>query len=175
MCQDNLEDNWYALFVGTGQEEKIKEKLIYKFEDSLRFVIPKRKLKQRRAGKWFFIEKNLFPGYILINGQINVEDYYSFKEVPGIFKLLKSEEGPIVIPQEEIEFFLRFSCSKDIIDISDAFIEGDIINVVDGPLVGMEGNIIKVDKRKGRAKVSLCFLGEERTIDFGINILRKTN
>lgn len=43
--------------------------------------------------------------------------------------------------------------------------------VQSGPLKGKEGIIKKVDKRKNRAKVQLNFLGREKTIDVGIEVL----
>lgn len=49
--------------------------------------------------------------------------------------------------------------------------EGDKITIVNGPLASLQGRILKVNRRKGRARVLLDFLGEERVIDLGVNII----
>jgi transcriptional antiterminator NusG len=55
---------------------------------------------------------------------------------------------------------------------SDIFMQGDKVIVINGPLTSLEGKILKVDKRKGRARVLITFLGEERVIDLGVNLIQ---
>ena len=45
-------DDWYALFVVTGEEEKVKKRLDYRLQGDLRIIVPKRKLRERRNGQW---------------------------------------------------------------------------------------------------------------------------
>ena len=49
--------------------------------------------------------------------------------------------------------------------------EGDEITIISGPLTSLQGKVLRVDKRKGRARVLLDFLGEARVIDLGVNII----
>jgi len=60
-----------------------------------------------------------------------------------------------------------------IIDYSKVYIENSRVSVKFGPLLGMEGAIKRIDKRKGRATIILNFLGEPRLVDVGIEILEK--
>ena len=66
----NLENmgKWYALFVMTGEEEKVKERLLYRFRgrDDLKIVVPMRKIRERRNGIWEVRLKTLFPGIFCI-------------------------------------------------------------------------------------------------------------
>lgn len=66
----------------------------------------------------------------------------------------------------------RLTCNGEIIGISKVLTENGKVVVVDGPLVSMEGVIEGIDQRKGRARVRMNFLGEERTVDLGISVLR---
>jgi transcriptional antiterminator NusG len=59
----------------------------------------------------------------------------------------------------------------EIIGVSTAFQQGDSIVITDGPLLGMEGNIQFIDKRKGRVRVNLSFLGDKRTVDLSIKLI----
>ena len=165
-------DKWYAIFVKTGQEDKVKQRLEYRFHDKLLFLVPKRKLRERRAGKWCFSTRTLFPGYVLINGNIDQDSIQLFKDVPGLLTLLKSGTQPLPIERYEMEVLGKLICNGELIGISSVLMENDRVVVADGPLVSMEGYIAGIDYRKGRARIKLTFLGEERTVDLGITILK---
>lgn len=165
-------DNWYALFVLTGEEDNVKERLLYRFQDKFRIIVPKRKLRERKGGAWHDIIRVLFPGYVLIHGQIDIEEYKGFRDVPGLIKLLCSGYEPLKIVDHEIDIISRLVINDDIIGFSEVLMENGVVQVIDGPLLSMEGQIVSIDKRKGRAKVRLHFLGEERTVELGVSLLR---
>ena len=164
--------NWYAVFVKSGQENKVKERLEYRFENKFRIIVPKRKLKERKGGVWSYVIRPLFPGYVLVNGKIDVEEYYGFKNVPGLFKLLCSGREPARIEPNEMEIISRLICNSEVIGFSDVLMEDGRVVVVDGPLVSMEGRILRINRRKGRAQVLLSFMGEPRVVELGINVLQ---
>lgn len=165
-------DRWYALFVVTGDEENVKERLQYRFNDKFRVLVPKRKLRERKDGKWEHIIRTLFPGYVLINGFLDITDYYAMKGIPGLLKLLRSGSELLEINPWEMEIIGQLICNDETIGFSDVLIENGRVIVVDGPLLSMEGYIVSINKRKSRAKVRLDFLGEERTVELGINMLQ---
>jgi len=163
---------WYALFTVTGQEDKVKDRLKYRFEDKFRILVPKRKLKERKGGVWSYHIRTLFPGYVLVNGSMNVEEYYGFKNVPGLLRLLRSGYEPSRIDDYEMEVINRLICNNETIGFSDILMENGRVVVVDGPLVSLEGRIISINRRKGRAAVSLNFMGEPRTVELGVSVLQ---
>jgi transcriptional antiterminator NusG len=165
-------DNWYALFVLTGSEDKVKKRLDYRFQGELRIVVPKRKLRERRNGKWHNVIRTLFPGYVLLNGEMSVDNYYRLKRVPGLLGLLKSGYDPAPIDYWEMEVINRLICNNETVGYSNVLMENGKVVVVDGPLVSLEGQIISVNLRKCRAKVSLTFMGEPRVVELGINMLQ---
>ncbi|OQB20525.1 MAG: hypothetical protein BWY11_02365 [Firmicutes bacterium ADurb.Bin182] len=169
-----IDEKWYALFVLTGEEIKVKRRLERKFKDSsgLTFVVPRRRLIERKAGKWEEKIRTVFPGYILANGTIREKEYYSFEGIPGLLRVLKDSGGPHEIPGEEIEVIKKLIRGGEIIDPSSAFEQADKVIITDGPLLGLEGLIHSVDKRKGRAKVRLNFAGEPRLVDLSVNIIQ---
>lgn len=173
MNNENDANKWYALFVLTGKEEKVRDRLIYRLKDShLKFIIPKRKLMERKSGKWEEKVRTIFPGYILINGCIGAEDYHRIIEIPGVLRILKDNGKPIEIPEEELAIIKKLIYQGDIIEQSKILLESDKVIVTEGPLVGLEGFIDSIDKRKGRAKVRLTFAGELRQIDLSVFIIQ---
>ncbi len=164
---------WYALFVMSGEEERVKERLQYKLSNTgLRILVPKRKMRERKDGKWDCKIRILFPGYVLLNGNLGTDEYYGMKGTPGVIRLLGDKNGPTEIEENEISVIGRLITDNDIIGISDVFVENGSIIVVDGPLLGMDGIIETIDKRKGRVKVRLNFIGEQRLVELSVNMLQ---
>jgi transcription termination/antitermination protein NusG len=164
---------WYALFVLTGEEDKVKKRLEYRFRYSkLKFIVPKRKLMERKEGKWEEKVRTIFPGYILVNGYIGVEDYYFLVGIPGLLRVLKDTCEPLEIPEQDIAVLKKLICNSDIIEHSSVLVESGKVVVVDGPLLGLEGLIQSIDKRKGRARVRLNFACEPRLVDLSIFIIQ---
>ncbi|WP_297420779.1 antiterminator LoaP [Clostridium sp.] len=167
-------DAWYALFVNTNQEEKIKEILEKKMGDGHRFIVPTRELKERKSGEWRVMRRKLFPGYILMKASMNIEVYYKLKKIPGIIKLLRDDNEVLAVDEKELITLKKLLGNEESnIGISKLYKENDEIRIVAGPLSGMEGQIRKLDFRKGRAKVNLSFMNEERIVELGIELVDK--
>jgi transcriptional antiterminator NusG len=172
MFLDAQADNWHGIFVVTGEEEKVKERVKYRLQEEYTVVVPKRKLKVRRGGIWKIDTRVLFPGYVLVNGEITNDIYYKLKNIPGLLRLLKTGNAVAAIDSREMAVLSRLMCNSEEIGFSSALYENGRVRIVDGPLFSLEGIIISIDHRKERAKVRLTFLGEERTVDLGISLLR---
>jgi transcriptional antiterminator NusG len=165
---------WYVLFVCTNQEEKVKTFLEKEVGNQYQFIVPTRELRERKDGKWHSVKRRLFPGYVLIKGIMSIETYYKFKRIPGIIKLLSGEEEFLTVDEKELKVLkILIDNDDNNIGISTVYKENDGIRIIAGPLTGMEGQIIKVDFRKGRAKVSLSFMNEERIVELGIGVVDK--
>lgn len=175
MSEINENDPWFAIFVKTNNEDTIKKNLEKNFEGKYKFYSPKRVIKERHNKKWVSVLKPLFAGYILFQGKFENDDYYRMKSIPDVYYLLKGEKGPLPLFKEEVETLSRLlkNCESDFIGISDLYIEGDEIYVMNGPLQAMEGIILSINKRKGRAKVKLSVGGNEKLIDLSVNLLNR--
>jgi transcriptional antiterminator NusG len=165
--------NWYALFVETGEEETLKKYVNILLPGKLKTLIPKRKLIERKQGKTKEKVRKLFPGYVLVRGQMNDEMYYTIKNLPPVITVLRGDMDPVPISGEEMDLILTLTDGGELIEFSQIYKEGDKIKVLKGPLYGMEGIIERVDHRKKRVKVCFDFLGRERRVDLGAEIIVK--
>jgi transcriptional antiterminator NusG len=163
--------NWYAVFVSTGEEDITRKMLELNLGTEFKILVPKRKLKERKAGTWQWVTRTLLPGYILINGVIEAVTFMKIKETAGVIKLLENEGEPSIITREEIDILSQLTIDNEVIDVSNVVIEGETIQVIDGPLKSLEGIVEKVNKRKGRVKVRLSFFGEKRSVELSIRIV----
>ena len=167
------QEAWYVLFVNSNQEEKVKRILEKEVGDEYKFIVPTRELRERKNGKWHSVKKKLFPGYVLINGVMKIDIYCKLKRIPGIIKLLSSEDEVLTVDESELRVLKILIDNDNNIGITSLYKENDGVKIIAGPLMGLEGQIVKVDFRKGRAKVSLSFMNEGRVVELGIEVVDK--
>ncbi|AOY76264.1 antiterminator LoaP [Clostridium formicaceticum] len=163
---------WYALFVKTNKEEEVQKWLEFYFDKkTLHSCVPKRKIKEKKAGKFYCVLKTLFPGYVFICTIMDLDKYRIITTIPNLIRILNKGSYYSRIEEKEMSIILKLVGDNSIIDYSKIFIKNCKVLVKDGPLYGMEGIIKKVNKHTNRAKVQVSFMGSPRLIDVGIEIL----
>lgn len=167
---------WYAIFVKTGKEDSICGELSKIFEQygaAVDLLVPKRKLMEYRSGRKNYVEKILFPGYILFETKIVEEIYYLIKKSVNhdIYTVLKTQNYFQEVKAQEMEPILNLVNSNGVIEESVVFVENDKIRIKEGPLANYTGEIVKVNKRKKRAKIKIKFLNRICQLDICIECL----
>ncbi len=170
--------SWYAIFVETGFEEEVclnidKLKVLGIGEIQYNLLVPKRKIYERKRGIRRTVVKNMFPGYVLLETNKINEFYIHVRSIPHIIKFLKSSYYFLEVSINEITQIISMTDKKGFINISQALVINDKIHITEGPLLGREGIIKKIDKRKGRAKVEFIISNNALLIDLGIDIIQK--
>jgi transcriptional antiterminator NusG len=181
--------NWHALLVETGKEELVR-KIIFKYmgDSVVDVVIPKRRLQERKQGKTYEVFKNMFPGYLLVNARMHTKTFNNLKRMPIFNRLLHKydwrnknevttedtfEENLLSkIDKEEMTLLLQLIDDNGIINYSTICVINAKVKVIDGPLKGMDGLIKKLDRRKNRARIAINFMGTEKRLDVGIEMLK---
>lgn len=167
-------ESWYALHVMTGQEEKVQQGLTKIFEDSFKAIVPKRVLRERRKGKWSKVKKKLFPGYVLLIGDVSLEISHQIVKLPFYMNLLRDRDGPLKINDNEVAVLkLLIDDDNAEIGMSKSYKEGEQVRILEGPLMGLEGYIKRFYSRKGRAEIVVDFLGSSRSIQVGMELIEK--
>ncbi len=168
--------HFFALQVQTGREDdflKIAEKLLK--EESKNFIWLRRTLKIRKSGKWLEKTTSLFPGYIFLKRErVDLEFYNTVRRVKGFIRFLKNNQDIQPLNRKDEEIILHFLKFGDNIEKSlVTFDENQRIQVVSGPLKGIEGLIVKVNRRKGRAKVRLDIGDNSFLVDLPFEVINK--
>ena len=167
--------SYFVVQVKTNNEEKyiqLAKPLVQ--EMGIRFFWPRRSLRIKKKGKWRDSLATIFPGYIFIEAvEIGAGEYKILKGVPGFSRFLKSNQDIRRLPAAEARVLARLMSLGEVVKKTlVSFDENNRIQIVEGPLKGMEGRIVKVDRRKGRAKVKLDLYEEAFLVDFGFQDLR---
>ncbi len=164
----SLSYNYYVLLVESGREEIIKKSIEGLLEEKEAILLPTRDLYIKKAGKITVQTKPLFSGYLFLKIEyVKGEFLKNLKQIKGFFKFLNSNQDIVPLRKDEIEVLGSFLKKAYRATVSSViFNDNDKIVVKNGPLKEFEGRIIKVDKRKQRAKVQLSMYNESHTIDF---------
>jgi transcriptional antiterminator NusG len=168
--------NYYALQVRTRGEEKYI-RLVRALHPELRFPLhfPQRQLYIRRQGKAAESRAAIFPGYIFVEAGDDEEllrHQWAFRRTEGFFRFLRSNQNIRPLGGRDLELVLHFiKRVGPLAGKSRVYFENERIVVLDGPLSGLEGKIVKVDKRKGRAKIKLDLYDDSFSIDLAFETL----
>jgi transcriptional antiterminator NusG len=165
---------YYVFQVRALQEEKCLARARELAADRpVEFSWPRRELRIRKAGRWRETVAPIFPGYIFISSAEPPSSLYRLvKSVPGFIRFLKSNTAITPLEGRDLDLVRHFLRQGEIVKKSLVTFEADQrIRVLEGPLKGLEGMIIKVDKRKKRIKVRLALYTNSFSIDFGYDDL----
>ena len=171
--------NYYALQVKTRGEEKFMRLFRAQNPDiDLPLHFPQRSLDIRRGGKILPTKLAVFPGYVFLEfpeDDTILRYQWAFRRTEGFYRFLRSNQDIAPLQNRDLELVLHFI--REVGPLAGKsqvyFDDNSRIVVISGPLSGLEGRIVKADKRKGRAKIKLDLYGDSFCIDLAFEVLER--
>ncbi len=170
--------NLYVIQVNTGKEDTyIKLWEHKKGHLPLKIFWLRKELMIRKNGHTHKGLKSIFPGYLFLEAdEIDAETFQEFRHIHFFNRFLKADNKISPLPLDEAKKIYELAKYGRVIGQSKVvYNEQDRIVVIDGPMKGLEGQIVKVDRRKKRAKVRLSLYNNAYLIDFGFELLEEAN
>ena len=166
---------WYVIQTVTGREKTVKtliENMVPAglYED-IKIVYTERK--KRYYGNWHLEKRPMFPGYLFIISDDVEELFLYLKKIPEMTKILGTGKELVPISESEEALIKRLSGDTGEVTMSYGIQEGDRVKVLEGSLAGLEYLITKVDRHKRKAYMEVELLGQKRTIEVGLEIVKK--
>jgi transcription antitermination factor NusG len=143
------ESKWHVVYTKSRAEKKVALELEYQGIDH--YVPLHRKLRKwSDRKKW--VEMPLISGYVFVH--IGSREYEAVLKTPGVVAYVRFEGKPAIVADEQIDCLKRMLRQHEIeIQVShELFNEGDEIEVIAGPLIGMKGTLVK---KKGKKRVAI--------------------
>lgn len=172
---------YFCAHVFSGKESEtqrlIEKILTEKSNSDFDVWIPKRECKLKKQGRFVSVEKPMFDGYIFIiwNGDHEIE--FPFREIvklPGVVRFLSYDNGQKSLMGRDLEFVNWIHENNGVIKESKIMItEGKKVHFIEGPLVGFDGNVVKVDKHHKKVRVRFEIDGKTADIDFSADFVQK--
>ncbi|MCL2793036.1 MAG: antiterminator LoaP [Spirochaetaceae bacterium] len=169
---------YYVIQLLTGKEESfLKYARNSLQEKNIRFFWLRRELFIKKAGITKKSVSSIFPGYIFIESDTVSYDFYkNIRKFPGFCRFLRDNDDIRPLPNDDKKFVYQLSLNGEIAGISKIYFnKDDKIKVISGPMKGLEGEIVKVDKRKKRAKIKLKLYEDSFLIDFGFELIEHSS
>jgi transcriptional antiterminator NusG len=169
---------FFVLQVRTGGEEKFRrqaEKVLTPERGELFW--PRRSLRVRRAGVWRETVAPIFPGYLFLRADhLSTGLFRELKSLPGFTRFLRDNSEVEPLGERDLQILQHFLSFGEVVHPSRVRFDAERrIQVIDGPLKALEGRIVRVDRRKRRARVRLELYENSFLIDFGFENIAPTN
>lgn len=163
---------WYVIHTQTGHEERVKvtlESRAHQFnlhEKITQVLIPTEKVSEIKAGKKKISTRKFFPGYVLVEMEMNDETWYLVKNTPGVSGFIGSGRRPLPLKDAEVNSIIRQAEEKKEKPTPKIIYEkGESVRVKEGPFVNFNGTIEEVNPNKGKLKVLVAIFGRTTPVE----------
>jgi transcriptional antiterminator NusG len=186
-----VETKWYVLRVVSGKERKVKE---YLDKDLVRngwttiikqIFLPMEKVYKVQNGKKVMREKNYFPGYVMMevqDGKLSDDIVQHISNISNVMHFLtdgKGSKGNIIsLRKSEVNKMLgKVDEMNDMggISMSEPFIVGETIKIIEGPFNDFNGVIEEVNDEKKKLKVTVKIFGRSTPVELNYMQVDKIN
>ena len=164
--------HWYILHAYSGFEEKVKTAMLERIKKAGQeemfgeILVPTEQVVEMIKGTKKTSSRKFFPGYILLNLDLNDETWHTVRDTPKVSGFVGNDLHPEPLSDAEamkIIGRIRDGAEKPkpkvIYDI------GDVIRVTDGPFSNFQGVVEEVYPDKGRVKVLVSIFGRETPVE----------
>jgi transcription termination/antitermination protein NusG len=166
---------FFALQILTGKEGRFLALAdrMEELREGVRLWWPRRSLRIRRSGAWHESLAPIFPGYLFLQADtLPPQAYRCLRSISGFMRFLPSNDDILPMSSSDQQILTHFLSFGEVVERSVVtFGEDNRIRVISGPLKGLDGRIIKVDRRKGRARVRLEMYEDTFAVDLGFDLL----
>ena len=130
-------------------------------------LVPTEEVVEMKGGSKRSSERKFFPGYVLVQMEMNDETWHFVKEVPKVLGFVGgSSDNPAPISDAEAQHILQsIEEGADKPRPKILFEPGEVVRVVDGPFKDFSGVVEKVNYEKNRLQVSVQILGRSTPVE----------
>ena len=186
---------WYVLRAAGGKEKKAKEYLEKEIERRglqdlvSQVLVPTEKVYRIRDGKRVCTERLFYPGYVLIEAELNGELQHIIRnEIPHMSGFLTEKQDvkrgdgktqveklPTPIRQDEVD---RILGKKDEMADTEAvtvvdYQVGDAVKITDGPFEGFDGTVEEIVEDRSKLKVMVMIFGRKTLLELNFTQVTK--
>jgi len=161
---------WYAVHTYSGHENKVKTNIERRAESMnlkekiYRVLVPTEAEMRTRSGKRQEVQRKVFPGYVLIEMELDDATWHLVKSTTGVTGFVNSGNRPVPLQDKEVQAILeaiesperkpKVKWSKD-----------EVVRVVSGPFTDFTGKIEEVNVQKEKLKVLISIFGRDTPVE----------
>ena len=173
---------WFVVQAYSGYEQKVKaamEERIMLADLKEKFgeiLVPTEQVVELKSGEQKKTERKFFPGYILIQMELDDDTWQLVKQTPRVSGFVGgTREKPSPITDAEVNSIInRSEVGEEAPRPKTMFEPGEVIRVCDGPFNDFNGVVEEVDYERNSVKVSVQILGRSTSVQLNFMQIEKT-
>lgn len=172
-----MKAKWYAIHVFSQSENRVKtliEKMALKkgLQSKInQVIIPVDTDVKKKLGKKVECQTKVFPGYILINMELDEESFIFIKSIPGVTNFVSSgskvqaNKRPVAMKDEEVQRIIDSLNPNTGFKPKKKWMKDMVVRIIDGPFSDFTGKIEDVNEEKETMKIMISLFGRDTPIE----------
>jgi len=176
-----MSKEWYVVHTYTGYEMKAKQNLEDRVKQLAKedlfgeILVPTENIVELVKGKKKESKRKFFPGYILVNMDLNEETWYIVKNTPKITGFVGGGMTPPPIPESEVKRITQQIAEGSLKPKPKAVFEkGEGVRIIDGPFTSFNGIVEEIRPEKGKLRVSVSIFGRSTPVELDFTQVEKS-
>jgi len=177
-----MSKRWYVVHAFSGYEKQVQRSMAERIaragmEDMFGdILVPTEEIVEMKGGQKRRSDRKFFPGYVLVEMEMNDESWHLVKEVPKVMGFIGgTSDRPAPISEKEADTILnRVQEGVDKPRPKILFEPGEMVRVVDGPFNDFNGTIEEVNYEKSRLRVAVLIFGRSTPVELDFHQVEKT-
>lgn len=172
---DREEDSgkeWFILHTYSGFEQKVADSLrgraeAFGFSDKIgQILIPTEEVVELRGGKKVTSKRLLYPGYVLVQMEMNDELWHAVKSTPRVTGFVGGGNTPVPLSPDEVNQILyRQASSAERPRPKLTFEKSEMVRIIDGPFANFSGKVDEVNSERSTLRVLVTIFGRATPVE----------
>ena len=176
-----MSKRWYVVQAFSGYEKSVMRSIteqvaFHQMEDRFgEILVPTEEVVEMKEGKKRKSERKFYPGYVLVNMEMDDETWHLVKSIPRVLGFVGgTAERPAPITEAEATLILdRVTDSAEKPRPKTLFEPGDLVRVTDGPFADFTGVVEEVNYDKSRLQVAVVIFGRSTPVELEFGQVEK--
>ena len=164
--------NWYIIHTYSGFEQKVADSLrsraqAFGFADKIgQILIPTEEVVELRGGKKVTSKRLLYPGYVLVQMEMNDQLWHEVKNTPRVTGFVGGGNNPVPLSADEVNQILyRQATSADRPRPKLTFEKNETVRIIDGPFANFSGKIDEINSERNTLRVLVTIFGRATPVE----------
>jgi transcriptional antiterminator NusG len=172
---------WYIIHTYSGFERKVAESLrtradAFGFGEQIgQILIPEEEVVELRNGKKVTSKRLLYPGYVVVQMDMNDELWHRVKDTPRVTGFVGGGQTPVPLSADEINKMLyRQTTAAERPRPKMTFEKNESVRIIDGPFANFQGKVDEINSERNTLRVLVTIFGRATPVELDFLQVEKT-
>jgi transcriptional antiterminator NusG len=173
---------WFIIHTYSGFERKVAESLrtrseAFGFSDKIgQILIPEEEVVELRNGKKVTSKRLLYPGYVVVQMEMNDELWHRVKDTPRVTGFVGGGQTPVPLTADEINKMLyRQTTSAERPRPKMTFEKNETVRIIDGPFANFSGKVDEINSERSTLRVLVTIFGRATPVELDFLQVEKSS